>query len=174
MSYITSTLQQSHRRMEMETCGFYGPVSETAQGLHCRAARGKENMLPCACVVARRTLCAWIRTCLEGTYLTVWTEVQRPFWPICPGRRGLSGGGPASPGGYSMAPSSHSPLKCWRPAGVRPGGCGLQGAGPPPWALPLLSPSGTGLCCSLQQKIEQEREDILVKRLQRLNCQEII
>lgn len=29
--------------------------------------------------------------------------------------------------------------------------------GPPPWALPLLSPSGTGhLCCSLQQRIKQE------------------
>lgn len=123
-----------------------------------RCCRGKRT-----CVAVR---VLWIHCCsensvcltrLETTYLTIWTVVRRPFWPICPGRRCLSGGGPTSLGGYSSAHSSHSPLKCWMPAGERQVRGVLQKVGPPPWALPLLSPSGTGhLCCSLQQMIKQE------------------
>lgn len=136
----------------METCRFYGPVLKTFQGLHCGAA-GEENLRCRVCVVDPLLL----REQWVPTHLTIWTVVQRPFWPICPGRRGLSGGGPTSLGGYSSAHSSHSPLKCWTRAGERQARRVLQMVGPPPWALPLLSPSGTGhLCCSLQQMIKQE------------------
>lgn len=92
------------------------------------------------------------------SYLTTWTVVQRPFWPICPGRRGLFEGGPTSSEGYSLAQSSRLPLKCWRPVGARPEGWVLPEVGPPPWALPLPSPSGSGyLCCSLQKHKKKTR-----------------
>lgn len=120
----------------MKTCGFYGEVLKTSQGSHCNNAGGRED---------------------GATYLTVWTGVRTPFWQICPGRRGLSGDEPASLEGYSLAHSSHLPLKCWKPAGERQVGGVLPRVGPPPSALPSLSPSGNGcLCCSLQ--------DIITKR----------
>lgn len=112
--------------------------------------------------VAQRTVFA---RRLEATYLTIWTVVQTPFWPICPGRRGLSGGGPTSLEGYWLARSSHSPLKCWMPAGERQVGGVQPKVGPPPWALPLLSPSGNGhLCCSLQQMINKRQSLVWLRR----------
>lgn len=144
----------------METCRFYSQASQTVQCLECGAAGRKMKCCcewVCVCV-------SWIYCSAEnsvcwrkGTYLTIWTVVLRPFWRICPGRRGLSGDGPMSQRGYLLAHSSHSPLKCWRPAGERQAAWDRQGAGPPPWVLPLLSPSGSGhLCCSLQRMIEQK------------------
>ena len=126
----------------MKTCGFYGGVLKTSEGSQCNTAGGGGGGR------GRR---------LEATYPTVWTGVRRPFWQICPGRRGLSGDEPASREGYSLAHFSHLPLKCWKAAGERQVGGVLPRVGPPPSALPSLSPSGNGcLCCSLQ--------DIITKR----------
>lgn len=148
--------------MEMETCRFYSQVSQTVQGLLGGGARGAlcccACVLLCMCVVDPLLLTEQcVSKSFLNCYLTVWTVVRRPFWPICPGRKGLSGGGSASQAGSSLAHSSHSPLKRRRPAGEKQAGWVLQEVGPPPWALPLFSPSGTGhLCCSLRKMIEPD------------------
>lgn len=149
-------LLQSHRRTEMETCRFYSRGWHTVRALHCGATEERWHSTEHGCILWisscwDNSVCQTVILCfLRGTYLTIWTGVQRPFWQICPGRRDPSGDRPVSRAGFPLAHSFHMHPKCWRLAGEVQVGWVLPGAGPPPWVLPSRSPAGTGcLCCFL-------------------------